>query len=97
MADSFEGRAGSRKNRDDAGVGWRRGNGREFGDRMDRQNKVKVIIPNSYQGGGLVIMRSQPMWKLAFPGCANLRLYFISVYPCPSVVQWGVASLQRLW
>jgi hypothetical protein len=41
-------------------------------------------------------MRNQPMWKLAFPGCANLCLYFISVYQCPSVVQWGDASLQRL-
>jgi hypothetical protein len=67
-------------------VGCARGASREFVDGMDRQNKVQVIIRNSYQGGGLVIMRSHPMWKLAFPGRSNLRLYFISVYPCPSVV-----------
>jgi hypothetical protein len=43
VVDFFEGRAGSQKNRDDGGVGWMRGNGREFGDGVDGMDGVDGV------------------------------------------------------
>ena len=52
VADSFEGRAGSQKNRNDGGVGWRWGNGREFGDGIDRIGRIDRIC----EGCGYVVL-----------------------------------------
>ena len=40
VADYFDEGAGSLKNRDDGGLGWRQGDGREFGDGMDRMDRM---------------------------------------------------------